>query len=121
MSSSPAPQGLLAADDLTGLRERWMRLEEWFVDDPTAAVRGADELIDDVVDRIRAALTDHRSSVRAHWDASDDATTEQLRRALHAYEQLFRDLTDLPAPAGWHEDRSPDMTEQAHIEKGTRP
>lgn len=105
MSSSAASAGrpLLFDTDRSSLRQRWIELEERFVDDPAGTVRRADELLDDVIDRIRTALEERRSMLRDRLEALDDATTEQLRAAFHEYEQLHAQLTDVQAPAGWHD------------------
>lgn len=100
---TPAEYTLLANDDRTNLRQRWIQVEEGFVDDPASAVDRADDLIDDVIDRLRGALADQRTDLRSRWETLDDATTEQLRTALHHYEQLFTQLTEMKAPSGWHD------------------
>lgn len=97
-------QPLLDSEDRDDLRRRWMVIEESFVDDPAAAVARADDLVDDVIDQIRATLSDRRTSLRGRWEALDDATTEQLRAALHHYEQLFTQLSAFSAPTGWDDD-----------------
>lgn len=101
--SGTAPTQLLADDDRTALRDRWVRIEERFVDDPAAAVRAADELVEQTIDQIRASLDDRRTTTRAGWAEIDEATTEQLREALHRYEVLFGQLADAPAPTAWHD------------------
>lgn len=101
--SSPgtASGRLLADGDRDDLRARWRRITERFVDDPSAAVRDADELIGQTIDRIRASLDERRAGTRSGWADVDEATTEQLREALHHYEILFDQLADAPAPASW--------------------
>lgn len=101
MTTSSTGGRLLADDDRDQLRDRWMRITERFVDDPAAAVRDADELVEQTIDRIRASLDEHRSTTRAGWADIDEATTEQLREALHHYEILFGQLADAPAPTAW--------------------
>lgn len=101
--TTPAEQRLLIDDDRTDLRHRWTQVEEWFADDPTEAVQRADDLIDDVIDRVRAALADRHADLRSRRETLDDATTEQLRTALHHYELLLTQLIELPAPPGWHD------------------
>lgn len=101
--TTPAEHTLLATDDRTNLRQRWIQVEEGFVDDPAGAVDRADELLDDVIDRLRGALADRRTDLRSRWETLDDATTEQLRAALHHYEQLFTQLTEMKAPSGWQD------------------
>ncbi len=102
-TSSPADL-LLDADERAGLHDRWVRIEEHFVDDPAAAVGDADRLIERVIERIRVALDERRAANRQRWDPPDDVTTEQLREALHHYEVLFAQLAKAPAPTGWRQD-----------------
>lgn len=98
-------QPLLASDQRDDLRRHWMYIEESFVDDPAAAVARADDLVDDAIDHIRATLSDRRITLRSRWEAlEDDATTEQLRAALHDYERLFTQLSGFSAPTGWDDD-----------------
>lgn len=102
--STPSTGGrLLADDDRDQLRDRWNRITERFVDDPAAAVRDADALTGQVIDRIRASLDERRSAAQADLPERDEATTEQLREALHHYEVLITQLTDVPAPTAWRD------------------
>ena len=71
-----ARQPLLRADDRDDLQQRWVAIEEWFADDPGDSVRRADALIDDVIERIRDALSARRSHLRGRFEGLDDATTE---------------------------------------------
>jgi Na+/phosphate symporter len=96
---------MLADDDRTDLHARWRHIEERFVDDPMAAVREADQVIEQVIDRIRSTLDARRSAMHDRWGALDDATTEQLREILQHYERLFVQLADAPAPDAWHDHR----------------
>ena len=66
-------------------------------------MRAADELITDVIDQIRLSLDRRRVAAGDDGPDPDDATTEQLREALHRYERLFEQLTDVPAPDAWHD------------------
>lgn len=102
--STATTRTLLADQDRTSLAARWRRLEERFVDDPAAAVEQADQLAGEAIEGLRAALDDRRAELRTRWTGSDDATTEQLREALHAYRVLLGQLADMPAPTAWHDE-----------------
>lgn len=119
MSSSPASARLLLGDDRSSLQQRWIELEERFVDDPAGTVRRADELLDDVIERISAALGERRTTLRERWAAVDDATTEQLRSAFHEYEQLHAQLTDMRLPSGWHDAQAGQQTAQGAASSGS--
>jgi hypothetical protein len=100
--TSTSPR-LLVDDDREDLYRRWLAIEERFVDDPAAAVRDADGLITQAIDRIRATLDTRRAAMREQWDTTGNATTEQLRTLLNNYERLFGQLADAPAPDAWHQ------------------
>lgn len=102
-SRTSMPDRLLVDADRTELHDRWRRIEERFVDDPMAAVREADHLVEQAIDRIRSTLDARRGSMRDRWGGLDDATTEQLREILQHYERLFLQLADAPAPDAWHD------------------
>jgi len=101
--TSTADDLLLDTDERIGLRDRWRHIEERFVDDPAAAVDDADQLIEHVIEQIRTALDERRAANRRRWDPPGDATTEQLREALHRYEVLVGQLAEAPAPSGWRD------------------
>jgi hypothetical protein len=69
---SPTPQGADRA---------WSQLQSQFVDDPTAAVRGASDLVEQAVQRLLRRSGDH--------------DTEELRTAFLRYRDLHRSLTSL--------------------------
>jgi hypothetical protein len=128
----------LEQDERDRFRARWEDLQASFVDSPAAAVRSADELIDDVAgkvgypkadreQRLADLSVDHPATVdeyrRGRPTSSDPErghTTEQLRQALMTSRSLFeavvgRDTEDVgipPAPfrelEGSDETASPD-------------
>jgi hypothetical protein len=99
---------------------QWTRIQRQFVDDPIAAVAGAHRLADDVmqargypveaIDRYVddrsvdlgsvAGLTRHYRAARSLSAsvASDQANTEDLRRAEVHYRKLFAHLLEQPRP-----------------------
>ncbi|CAN5907340.1 hypothetical protein BH23ACT10_BH23ACT10_33950 [soil metagenome] len=100
-ASAATTRKLLLDENRTTLAARWRSLEERFVDDPTQAVDEADQLVEQAVDDITTALDKRRTDVRDRWADRDDATTEQLREALHHYRVLLGQLADMAAPAAW--------------------
>lgn len=88
-----------AATDGTGVdfRQRWREVQAGFVDDPRDAVRQADELVDEVFDRVvkrKQELTDR-------WKDADQGDTERLRVTLREYRSLLDELADIADhPAG---------------------
>jgi hypothetical protein len=113
-----------------GARERyvmeWQGVQAQFVDDPDAAVRDGDLLIqsvmrdrgyptDDFEQRAADVSVDHPDVVEnyreghrlARASALGDATTEDLRRAMQHYRSLFDELLDEGADAPVARDPAP--------------
>lgn len=90
---------LLGGDATDDFRTRWESIQSTFVDDPRAAVTGADSLVEEVMDRLKQTFEDQRSELESGWtaDASDDAgsgadSTEDLRVAFRRYRSFFERL-----------------------------
>jgi hypothetical protein len=111
----------LEQDERDRFRARWEDLQASFVDSPAAAVRSADELIDDVAAKVGypkadreqrladlsvdhpATVDEYRSSRPTSSDPERGPTTEQLRQALMTSRSLFealvgRDTSDVGIP-----------------------
>ena len=88
-------------------------LQAMFVDHPREAVAGAKQMVDDMMARSgyparlndRERLRDMRAVNRSHADRykvgaglRDDATTEDMRRALQAYLDLAREMLQRAEP-----------------------
>jgi hypothetical protein len=136
-------------DERDRFRARWEDLQASFVDGPAAAVRSADELLDDVAakvgypkagrdQRLADLSVDHPATVEEYRrgrptsaDAERGPTTEQLRQALLTSRSLFealvgRDTEDIglpPAPFRDLEesDQVGRTTERPHTGEGTVP
>jgi hypothetical protein len=104
-SAMPAPD--LAAPllgDTAELHARWQRLQGDFVDDPRAAVSGADDLVEQTAQALAEALRLRQRQLRAAWghgaaDGSPAASTtsgapdtEELRLMMQRYRALFNQL-----------------------------
>lgn len=63
-------------------RRRWDAIQIGFVDDPRQAVRGADELVADVMKTLAQTFAEQRASIEAGVDRSEQADTVNLRVAL---------------------------------------
>lgn len=72
---------LFDGDAVTALRARWRELQADFVDDPMRAVRGADELVDEVM----RTLAERKKQLSGQWQGSEQGDTEELRLALRKY------------------------------------
>jgi hypothetical protein len=92
-------------------RDGWLAVQERFVDDPVAAVRDGDRLVNELVsdrgypasdyeDRLADLSVEHANVLNHYRDAHEisvrneagTATTEQLRQSLVHYRELFTAL-----------------------------
>jgi hypothetical protein len=95
----------------------WRRLQSRFIDDPSGAVREADTVVTELMtlrgypmtefDRRAEDLSVDHPAVVDHYrqahaialrDASDEASTEDLRHAVVYYRALFEELLDVREP-----------------------
>ncbi|HEY9413803.1 MAG TPA: hypothetical protein VIQ30_03510 [Pseudonocardia sp.] len=79
---------LIAEDKAEGYRGRWNELKGEFVDEPRRAVRGANELVGEVLDELEQLFRRQRDELERGLD-SDDTSTEDLRQALGNYRSFF--------------------------------
>ena len=84
-----ADAGLIAEDQLTGLRARWDHVQASFVDDPRDCVQKADGLVTDVIEQLTSNFASTRSGLEQQWSRGEDASTEDLRVALKRYRDFF--------------------------------
>ena len=82
---------LFAPDAAGDFRNRWSAVQGAFVDDPTKAVRDADELVNQVL----KSLADSFAEQRAAFDGDRGPSTEDLRIALRRYRAFFERLLSL--------------------------
>ncbi|KAB2352625.1 hypothetical protein [Actinomadura rudentiformis] len=85
---------LMDAKDADRFHARWRDLQSAFVDDPTDAVRKADELTTEVVEAIKTSVAERKRSLDERWRTEKDAPadTERHRLALRAYRDLLERL-----------------------------
>jgi hypothetical protein len=86
---------LFADEELTEFRSRWDTLQARFVDEPRAAVEGADALVSDLVERLNAGFSDARSRLEESWEQGGEGSTEDLRLALKRYRSFFNRLLEV--------------------------
>jgi hypothetical protein len=117
----------LAAADRANFLEAWNRVQAQFVDNPSAAVASADNLLGQVLaargypvsdfeQRAADISVDHPSVVQNYRTAHDiavrhtrgEAGTEDLRKAIIHYRNLFEELVTEPAATARAEERVPD-------------
>lgn len=79
---------LIAPDRAQGYRGRWNELKGEFVDEPRRAVRGANELVGEVLDELEGLFRRQREELERGLD-SEQTSTEDLRQALSRYGSFF--------------------------------
>jgi len=105
----------LAVEQRTRFAQEWRNVQSLFVDDPGGAITRADGLVEEVMkvrgypvsdfDQRAADLSVHHAHVIENYRAARDiatrhrrgaASTEELRRAMVHYRELFEDLLERP-------------------------
>ena len=84
---------LFPAAETERYRTEWRSVQAGFVDDPEAAVRAADKLVEQAMDTVAGQLAQRRKELAP--GNGDGQRTEQLRVALRRYRSLFGQLTGL--------------------------
>ena len=74
--------------DMTDLRHKFDVIQSEFIDDPKSAVKKAEELVKELVDRITRSMNERMDTMHRGVEKSND--TEQLRQTMKSY----RDLVD---------------------------
>jgi hypothetical protein len=83
---------LLDGDELRGVVERWREIQAQFVDEPKAAVREADALVADLMQRLARMFAGEREQLESRLASGDSASTEDLRQGLQRYRSFFERL-----------------------------
>ncbi|WP_436522995.1 hypothetical protein [Actinoplanes sp. HUAS TT8] len=86
--SGPAP--FFPESDTQPLRDRWRDIQLRFVDDPKATTAEAATLVDETIEKLTAALRDHKGSLAGGGD-----DTEALRVELRSYRDILDRLLGL--------------------------
>jgi hypothetical protein len=86
---------LFEQDRSSELQRRWTDVQARFVDDPKAAVKSADALVDEVIRDLSTLFSDERSKLEGQWDRNADVSTEDLRVAIRRYRAFFERLLSI--------------------------
>jgi len=89
-SESPGP--LLAEDFTRECHTRWDNVQAGFVDEPRSAVKKADELVAECMQKLADSFSNERTRLEQQWDRGDNVSTEDLRVALQKYRSFFNRL-----------------------------
>jgi hypothetical protein len=79
---------LIEPERAESYNSRWKELKGEFVDDPRRAVRGANELVGEVLDELEELFRRQRTDLEQGLD-SEQTSTEDLRQALGRYRSFF--------------------------------
>jgi hypothetical protein len=79
---------LIPPERAESYNSRWNELKSEFVDEPLRAVRGANELVGEVLDELEELFRRQRTDLE-HGVDSEQTTTEDLRQALGRYRSFF--------------------------------
>jgi hypothetical protein len=90
MSETQTP--LLNRDQSDEFTQRWQEIQTSFVDRPQEAVKDADALVADLMQRITSRFATERERLEKQWAEGDVVSTEDLRVALTAYRSFFDKL-----------------------------
>jgi hypothetical protein len=91
-STDEATEPLLSQDDSAAFQERWLAIQVRFVDEPQGAVKEADGLVADVMQRLATTFAEERGRLEGEWERGDEVSTEDLRQALRHYRSFFERL-----------------------------
>jgi hypothetical protein len=92
VTSAGSLAALLNPEESEHLRKRWNEIQGKFVDEPRSAVQQADVLVKEVIGQITQMFAAEHSSLESQWDKGNDASTEDLRKALQGYRSFFNRL-----------------------------
>ena len=87
-SSASQAATLIEPERAESYNGRWNELKSEFVDDPRAAVQGANQLVGEVLDELEELFRGQRADLEHGLD-SEQTTTEDLRHALGRYRSFF--------------------------------
>jgi hypothetical protein len=94
-AESPHDQGTVEPpllSDANSYLSRWQDIQAAFVDQPSSAVKAADSLVAELMQRLAEGFASERDRLEQQWSGGQDADTEELRVALQRYRSFFNRL-----------------------------
>jgi hypothetical protein len=94
-STAAAPgshASLLDDGELQDMTMRWKDIQAEFVDEPATAVREADALVAELMQRLAAMFATERADLENRWAGGNQVSTEELRQGLRLYRSFFERL-----------------------------
>jgi hypothetical protein len=83
---------LLDDGELQNMTMRWKDIQAEFVDEPATAVREADALVAELMQRLAATFATERAELETRWAGGNQVSTEELRQGLRLYRSFFERL-----------------------------
>ena len=83
---------LLDGGELRDMTMRWKDIQAEFVDEPAAAVREADALVAELMQRLATMFASERAELENRWGGGNQVSTEELRQGLRLYRSFFERL-----------------------------
>jgi hypothetical protein len=93
MAADPGSHASLLDDgELQNMTMRWKDIQAEFVDEPTTAVREADALVAELMQRLATMFASERAELENRWAGGNQVSTEELRQGLRLYRSFFERL-----------------------------
>jgi hypothetical protein len=83
---------LLHGEEMEDVVARWREIQAGFVDEPRKAIKEADALVMELMERLIQTFAREREQLEARWQEGDDVSTEDLRQGLQRYRSFFERL-----------------------------
>ena len=83
---------LLDGGELRDMTMRWKDIQAEFVDEPATAVREADALVAELMQRLATMFASERAELENRWAGGNQVSTEELRQGLRLYRSFFERL-----------------------------
>jgi hypothetical protein len=83
---------LFGPDEMEGIVNRWRDIQVSFVDDPRKAVKDADVLVAELMQRLTQMFASQHEQLEAGLTTGDSLSTEDLRQGLRRYRSFFERL-----------------------------
>ena len=83
---------LLDDGELQTMTMRWKDIQAEFVDEPATAVREADALVAELMQRLATMFATERAELEDRWAGGNQVSTEELRQGLRLYRSFFERL-----------------------------
>lgn len=92
-AAGPGPRASLLADgELQSMTMRWKDIQAEFVDEPSRAVKQADALVAELMQRLAAMFASERAGLEERLAGDRQVSTEDLRQGLRLYRSFFERL-----------------------------